>query len=308
MNANDRLRKGTYLALLTAIVSGVSIFINSYGVRRVPDPFVFTTAKNVIVAAGLVAAIVMATRWSEVRVLDRSGWLKLVTLGAVGGGVPFLMFFYGLSKADAPTAAFMHKTLFIWVALLAVPLLGERVGRLQAFALALLVIGHLALGNRPARWAWGEAEIFTLGATLIWAVEAVFARRFLDGGISAPVGAAGRMGFGALVMLGYIAVTGRIDTMASMDASQWGWVLLTAAFLGAYVISYYSALKAAPAVVVSSVLVIGSIITATLHATVNSRSYTPEQFAGFVVIALAIGITVLATLRGKQLAREVSVA
>ncbi len=308
MGMNDRVRKGTYLALLTAIVSGVSVFINSYGVRRVPDPFVFTTAKNIIVASGLVAAIVLASRWTEVRSMNRTTWLKLATLGAVGGGVPFLMFFYGLSKADAPTAAFMHKTLFIWVALLAVPLLGERAGKLQAFALLLLVVGNLALGNRPARWSWGEAELFTLGATMIWAVEAVLARKFLSGGISAPVGAAGRMGFGAIVMLGYIAVTGRLDTMASMDASQWGWVLLTAAFLGAYVLAYYSALKAAPAILVSTVLVVGSVITAALHAAVNSRNYTPEQIAGFAVIGLAIGIAVLASRTRTSGTKEAAVA
>lgn len=138
-------------------------------------------------------------------------------------------------------------------------------GQLRAFALILLVVGNLALGNRPSRWAWGEAEMFTLGATLIWAVEAVLARKFLSGGMSAPVAAAGRMGFGAIVMLGYVAATGRLDTMASMDAAQWGWVVLTAAFLGAYVLSYYSALKAAPAVLVSSVLVVGSVITAGLQ-------------------------------------------
>lgn len=296
------------LALVTALVSGVSVFINSYGVRRVPDPFVFTTAKNVIVAALLIAGIVAVTRWSEFRALDRIGWLKLVSLGAVGGGVPFLMFFYGLSKADAPTAAFMHKTLFIWVAVLAVPLLGERVGRLQAFALALLVIGNLALGNRPARWSLGEAEMFTLGATLIWAVEAVLARRYLANGLSTPVAAAGRMGFGAVVMLSYVAVTGRLGTMAEMDASQWGWVLLTAAFLGAYVLSYYSALKAAPAVMVSSVLVVGSVITAGLHAAVNSRSYTPEQIAGFAVIGLAIVIALAAARGGRNSRREATVA
>ena len=246
-------RKGILIALVAAVISGVSVFVNSYGVKRVPDPFVFTTAKNIIVAGGLIAGIVAVQRWQEIRSLDRIGWLKLVSLGAIGGGVPFLMFFYGLSKADAPTAAFMHKTLFIWVAVLAVTLLGERIGRLQAFALALLVVGNLVLSNRPARWSIGEAEMYTLGATLIWAVEAVVARRYLSTGLSAPVAAAGRMGFGAIVMLGYLAFTGRLDVFGSMEASQWGWVALTALFLGAYVISYYTALKAAPAVLVSSV-------------------------------------------------------
>ena len=38
------LKKGTYLAVATALISGVSVYINSFGVKQVPDPFVFTTA------------------------------------------------------------------------------------------------------------------------------------------------------------------------------------------------------------------------------------------------------------------------
>jgi drug/metabolite transporter (DMT)-like permease len=35
----------------------------------------------------------------------------------------------------------VHKTLLVWVALLAVPLLAERIGALQVAAIALLVLG-----------------------------------------------------------------------------------------------------------------------------------------------------------------------
>ena len=56
------------------------------------------------------------------------GWLALLGIAAIGGSVPFVLFFEGLSRADATQAAFIHKTLVIWVALIAVPLLGERVG------------------------------------------------------------------------------------------------------------------------------------------------------------------------------------
>ena len=49
-------------------------------------------------------------------------------IGVIGGSVPFILFFNGLAMASAPSAAFIHKTLFVWVVLLAVPFLGERLG------------------------------------------------------------------------------------------------------------------------------------------------------------------------------------
>lgn len=109
-------------------------------------------------------------------------------------------------------------------------------------------------------------------------------------GISARVAALGRMGFGSLAMLGFLLVSGRIDTFSSMGGEQWGWIILTAVFLTAYVIGYYGALKHAPAVLVTSILVLGSVLTSALHAIFSGRSYTPEQVAGFVLILAAAAI------------------
>jgi len=290
--SNRTVRMGVGIALATALLSGVSVFVNSFGVKRVPDPFVFTTAKNLIVAMLLVAAIGSWIARDEFKRLSASNWTKMAILGAVGGGIPFLMFFYGLREASAPSAAFMHKTLFIWVTILAIPILKERLGAVQVTALVVLLFGNLAVGFRASTFEFGKPELFTLGATMIWAVEAVVARKFLSDGMSTIVAAVGRMGFGALVMLGFIVVTGRGDAFASMNVSQWGWVLLTSVFLVAYVVGYYSALKSAPATVVASVLVIGSVVTSGLHYAFNNRTYEPTQIAGLAI--LLIGAATLA--------------
>ena len=53
----------------------------------------------------------------------------------IGGSVPFVLFFEGLARAEATQAAFIQKTLVVWVALLAVPLLRERFGVPHALAI-----------------------------------------------------------------------------------------------------------------------------------------------------------------------------
>jgi drug/metabolite transporter (DMT)-like permease len=293
------VKKGTYLALATSLISGVSVYVNSFGVKQVPDPLVFTTAKNLLVAAGLVALVVLPGAWRELQSLTRKQWLALLSLGLVGGSVPFLLFFYGLSQSTAPSAAFIHKTLFIWVAVLAVPLLGERMGKLPLLALAALVIGNLVLVGRPAQWGWGPAELFVLAATLLWAIEAVIVKRVMTG-ISARTAALGRMVFGAIVMLGFLAATGRTDTVAAMNGIQWGWVLITSILLLGYVNGYYHALKNAPATLVASVLVLGSVVTSLLHAVFSARTYSIEQVAGFGVILAATAVWVYIGLRLRR--------
>src|ERR1039458_3800910 len=56
-----RVVPGVFVAGVTALISGVSVFVNSYGVRAVSSPAVYTTAKNLV--ATLVLAIATWTGW-----------------------------------------------------------------------------------------------------------------------------------------------------------------------------------------------------------------------------------------------------
>src|SRR6185369_15246414 len=97
----------------------------------------------------LIAITVSLGGLRDARSVDRRRWPAIVAVGVVGGGVPFILFFTGLAQASAPTAAFIQKTLFVWVAFLAVPFLGERLGFVQLGALGVLLAGQ-ALVLTPA--------------------------------------------------------------------------------------------------------------------------------------------------------------
>ena len=157
MRIPETLRWGVLLAVATALISGVSIFVNALAVKQLPDPAVYTTLKNLVAGIVLVALAAATIRPTQVRALPAASWGKLALIGLIGGSVPFLLFFGGLAQASAPSAAFIHKTLFIWVALLAVPFLGERLGLAQLGALAVLLVGQ-ALILTPAGVTWGTGE------------------------------------------------------------------------------------------------------------------------------------------------------
>ena len=76
----------------------------------------------------------------------------------VGGSVPFVLFFEGLARASSTQSAFIQKTLVVWVALLAVPLLGERLGPLHVAAIGTLVAGQAVLAGGVDRLRFGTGE------------------------------------------------------------------------------------------------------------------------------------------------------
>ena len=303
---------GVGIAFGAALVSGVSVFVNSYGVKRFPNPTVYTTAKNLVAAAALLALLGVASKvrpgegWT--RPATRREWVGLAAVAVVGGSIPFVLFFEGLARASSTDAQFIHKTLVVWVALLAVPLLRERVGVLHVAAVALLVAGQAELvGGVPAIGDSGRGEVLILAATLLWSVEVVVAKRLLGSLSPATVGSA-RMAAGSVVLLGWLGVTGRLDDLVGLTASGWGWAVLTGALLTAYVATWYSALARAQAVDVTAVLVGAVLVTSILDALVNDKPLAPQRTGLLVILAGAVVAGAAALLTSRRVAAERPVA
>ena len=281
----SRSARGVALALVTAAISGFAIFINSYAVKEFDSPAVFTTLKNTLVGAALLALLLRPEHRAEARRLTPKRVLGLVSLGVIGGSVPFLLFFEGLARVDSGNAAFLHKTLFVWVAILAVILLRERLGRAQLAALGLLFLAQWMLGGPGTLGGIGMAMVF--GATLLWACEVTLARRLLSS-TSAGLAASGRMTIGAALLLVYLAITGKIGAVAELTVVQWAWVMGTSAVLLGYVTTWYAALRLAPATAVTCVLAVGAPITAILNAIAGRPVPTSEQLVGYAILLGAV--------------------
>jgi drug/metabolite transporter (DMT)-like permease len=289
------LRWGVVLALATAGISGLSIFVNAFAVKQLPDPAVYTTLKNGIAALVLLGLAVATIRPATVRALPARSWGWLTVIGIIGGSVPFLLFFTGLAQASAPSAAFIHKTLFVWVALLAVPFLGERLGLAQIGALAVLLVGQLLIVP-PAGVAWGSGETLIAAATILWAIETIVARRLLHTVPSGLLGV-GRLGIGLVVLVGFLVATGKLATIGALTLEQWGWALVTGGLLSGYVGTWYAALQRAPASLVTAILVLGAPVTAALQGLQSGTIPAMPVLAGQSLVLLAGAALVLSGLR-----------
>ncbi len=302
MRRSPDVRRGVLLALATAAISGLAVYLNSFGVKAVPDAAVYTTAKNFVAAAILVgAALALPGRlsWPAPRSRASAG---LLLIAVIGGSVPFVLFFSGLAMATAPSAAFIHKTLFIWVALLAVPLLGERLGGLPILALGVLLVGQ-ALIAPPAGVGLGPGELMIAAATALWSVEVIVAKRLLA---SVPVRtvAVARMAVGVVILAGYLLVSGKLGLIGTIGAAGWTLIAVTGVLLAGYVGTWYAALREAPASIVTSVLVVGAVVTGLLSAVAGGTAPSGPVVGGYLLSVAAVAAIVILAAGGAGLSRR----
>ncbi|OGY52678.1 MAG: hypothetical protein A3J65_00220 [Candidatus Buchananbacteria bacterium RIFCSPHIGHO2_02_FULL_45_11b] len=280
--------KAILLVLATAVISGFANFFNKFGMKASGfDPFQYTTLKNVL--AALVLSLLVLTPWvfSRLKKLNKKDWLSLAIIGLIGWSVPFLLFFKGLSLTSAVSASFIHKTLFVWVAILAWPVLKEKVSKWQFIALGVLLSGNMIFEGF-AGLSWSLAETLIFSATIMWAVETIIAKKVLAN-INSSVLAWGRMFFGALILIGFLSVTKDLPNLAAFNSVSIGWLALVSILLTGYVLTWYAALKKLPATVVACVLVLASPITAMLNAAfVTHKGLSADKILGLVFIGLAV--------------------
>ncbi|MFH1587509.1 MAG: DMT family transporter [Candidatus Diapherotrites archaeon] len=281
------MNKGLMFALLTAIVSGVAIFVNKFAVGGI-DPFAFTTAKNIIVAIFLISTFFLIKDFSKLKALTKKNWLQLGTIGLVGGSIPFLLFFYALSLTSAINAGFIHKSLFLFASVFALIFLKEKLNLNFFVGAVLLLAGNFLLLSISS---FGFPEFLILLATLLWAGENVISRHVLSE-IPARTVAFGRMFFGSAIMLLFLFATNQWQAMLEFSIPQLQWIILTGALLFLFVLFWYNALKFEKVSIVTSVLLLGQPITALLSLVFLGQIISPNQAAGFLLIFAGVGVIV----------------
>jgi len=279
-------KKGIILVLTTALISGVSIYVNSLGVKFA-NPYVFTGMKNLAVGAFILALILLVKDYKKIKALHKKQWLKLLLVGLIGGAVPFLLFFQGLTMTMAAKGSFIHKTMFIFVSFLAIYFLKEKINKGMLIGLGSLLVGLvLFLGIQPQALAW--VDLLIMIATLLWAVEIIISKNLLKN-ISANVVAGARMFFGGIFIMMLLLVSGQFGEIMAYGSEQWLWIGITSVFLLGYVMTFYHGLKHVRASVATSILALGAPITGLIALIAQDGiTWAPQKTLGFLLIVLGI--------------------
>jgi len=278
-------KKGLFFILGTAIISGVSIFINKFGVNGI-DAYLFTGAKNIVVAIFLFSLILLTSNFKKLKELSKKDYAKLFLIGLFGGSIPFLLFFKGLQMTSAAQGAFIHKTMFIWVGILALIFLKEKLSKGILIGAILLLAGNFLL-LKLTNFVFTTGDLLILAATMFWGIETIISKHTLKT-IDSKIVAFGRMFFGSLIIIAFLAATNRLSLISTLSSTHLLWIVITSIFLMGYVFTWYSGLKHVKASVATSILLIGSVITTILNLAFADVVIAPAQIIGMVLLVSGI--------------------
>lgn len=280
--------KGYLLVFATAVISGVSIFINKYSVA-VFNPYVFTFFKNALVAVFLSAILFVFWDWTTFKNLKKKQWFILLAIGLVGGGIPFLLFFKGLSMTTAAGASFIQKTMFVWIFILAGIFLKEKITRKYIIAGFIIISANLLL-LKFSDISFDKGSFLVLIATLLWAVENTISKHALRE-ISPRIVMWARMFFGAVFIFSFLLFTHQASVITKINSEQLGWVLVTSVILLGYVVTWYNGLKYIKVSEAAIILMLGSPIT-TMLSTIFSKPATLKEYLAILLIISGVLVAV----------------
>jgi drug/metabolite transporter (DMT)-like permease len=190
----------------------------------------------------------------------------------------------------AASGSFVHKTMFIYVAILAGVFLKERISNRLFIVGALLLMGNLYfLKFLPVGLQVGD--LLVLAATLFWAVETVISKHALKT-LSPRIVAFGRMGIGSVFIALFLLFTEGFNTMPSLTALHWQWVLISGIVLFGYVTTWYTGLKYVNVSTATIILLLGSPITSLLVFIFQGQGFSLYQLIGTALLILGVSLTI----------------
>lgn len=279
-------KKGYSLVLLTALVSGFSIFLNKFAINGIP-PILFTALKNSLVAIAIISLVLLLKNRDLHKILDKRVFFTLLLIGFLGGCIPFVLFFTALKLSNSVLAGFVHKTLFLWVAAFAVLFLREKIDRRFIFAAGLLFLGNLLFFSPTLILSF--PLLLILLATIFWALENVISKFALNEfDLSGSMVALGRMFFGSLFLLVFLFLSNQAPLIFSLSFTQLQWIALSAVFLFLYVFTYYNGLKHLPVHKAASILLLAQPLTALLSTLFLGKTLGLMEAIGLLLIVCGV--------------------
>ncbi len=280
------MKKGIVFALLTAAISGFSIFYNKLVIINGIDPLIFNIIKNGGVAIILSLLLVSKSNIKSLTSLTRGQWMKLTFIGIIGGSIPFVLFFEGLKVVSAANANLVHKSLFIWTSLMAIGILGEKLNIWQIAGYVIVAIGNIFIFGLSG--IYGNPGILLIfAATLLWSMENIIVKITLAD-TDYQIVAWGRMIIGSFILVVIALMQNKLVLFTQLTPSKIIPVFTSIILLSGYVVTLFKALKFAPVSLVTSILIIATPITNILSAIFVTGNYPQIQLINLILTILGI--------------------
>jgi len=279
-------KKGIIFAFMAAIISGIAIFYAKISVVKI-DPLVLISLRNLVAGTIFTSILLINYKKNKLRILRVNELIKLIIIGLLGGAIPFYLFFTGLKLTNAITANFIHKTMFVWVAVFGLIFLHEKLNRYLSISFIFILIANLFLF--PKNFSIGKGEIMILLATILWSAENIILKK-INHNFSASLIGAFRMGFGAICLLTAVAANNKINLIFSLNPNQITVIIVGGTILFFYVYTWLSALKYAPATLVTMVLTFSIVVGNILNGSFAGVKLLAVDIFTSIFLILAAGL------------------
>jgi len=288
MKKGDNRKKeafGSILVLLTAIISGFSIIINKYFVAAI-DPLVFTALRAFFIGiVFLVISFYFASK-NKKKKFKKASWGPLVSIGIIGGGFAFWLFFTGLSMTSGGRAAFLHKTLPIYAAILGFVFLKEKLSKKYLISISVMLLGLVLMEFVSLSFETRIGDLLVLGATVLWAVENTISKRVMLNKENNWVVTFSRMFFGSVVLFAVIFLLDKSDLLFNLNSDQIIKIVVSGLMLFAYVLTWYWGLKYVNLSKAATILLLAPVISLFLGMVWLGESLGVLQVVGSVLILI----------------------
>ena len=260
-----------------------------------------------VALAALALNIVLAVAG---RPLFRAGtrWRSFATMGLLNNLVPFGLIFWGQTQIASGLASILNATTPLFTLVVAHFLTkDERIGRLKLGALLVGLCGVAVLVG-PSLLVAGQStagQLACLGAALSYAFAGVYGRQFKSMGVAPLDAAAGQATASAMLILPIMLLVDHPWTLAVFPSGiTWaalaGLALLSTAL--AYVL-YFRILEVAGPTNLLLVTFLIPVTAILLGALVLDERLLPRQFAGMLLIGLALALLDERMLRNPRPAK-----
>jgi drug/metabolite transporter (DMT)-like permease len=279
---------GTLLAIITALFSGLAIPMNKLFVVDL-DPTVFTAIRGLVI--GIIFYIIFLFECNSIPKKSKINWKYLLSIAIIGGSFAFLLFFTGLKLTTAGRGAFLHKTLPFYVTILAFLFLREKINKKQILALFIMLLGTILIyfdQIKPAEFWLNPSlgDLLIIGATILWAIESVIAKKAMIKGDSNYIVSFARMFIGAIILFAIIILQDKMNLLFSLTLQQVINIAVSTAILFGYVFCWYYSIKMINVSKASTLLLLAPIISLILGVLIFNEPVPNLQLFGSLLILI----------------------
>nr|MBA4405225.1 hypothetical protein [Nanoarchaeum sp.] len=278
--------KGTIFAIIAAVISGISIPINKIFVVSL-DPMAFTAIRSLII--GIIFFILIKLKKENFKIKLNAKYLALIAI--IGGAFAFLLFFTGLKLTTAGRGAFLHKTLPIFVVIFAFIFLKEKINKKHLYSILIMFLGIFIIyySDIVPTQLWSNpslGDLLVIGATVLWALENVIARKVMIKNGGNFIVSFFRMFFGGIIILAFVLLMGRTEVLVSLNAQQLINISISTAILFGYVFFWYWSIKLINVSKASILLLLSPVISLLLGVIIFNEPVPATQLIGSALILM----------------------